>query len=77
LTYVTAMLKVAAAVLCVFGLPDPVSRTSTLKVEVAAFLDGVPEMVPVDLSSERPLGSFEPDVNFHVYGGFPPAAVSD
>lgn len=51
------------------------SLTLTLKVEVTAVDDGVPEIVPDVVSNVSPAGSV-PTTTFHLNGGVPPVACT-
>jgi hypothetical protein len=65
----TVILKSFVAV-C-WGLLESIAWTVKLKVPEAV---GVPEMTPVPLLSDRPVGS-DPLVIDHVYGEVPPLAA--
>ncbi|MEI7860130.1 MAG: hypothetical protein WCI26_09920 [Acidimicrobiales bacterium] len=61
------ILSDVVAVFCVLGFPVLVSRTTTVTVDGALFVDGVPVIDPVVLPSFNPLGSLaEPTASFHV-----------
>jgi hypothetical protein len=67
----------ADAVFCTGGCPfDFASSTSTVNVDEALDLLGVPAMVPLVVPSFSPLGNFgEPGANRQWYGGSPPVAL--